>query len=211
MPGAPQTRVNPFTGATSLEPVRQFNHAGGGNAVIGGYVYRGPVASLNGKYFYADYVSGRVWQLELDRDADPSTFNGSNGILTDVSAQWNARVVDPNDPRYNSSSAPSSARPPGSSARQRRTSTSWTSLVTFPGQYPARAWDIFRITLSPSQGASAVRLLSYCWPGHRGKPLPPSKHPLAGGLPAVPPPCQRRARIPPRHPSTAPRRVSGGT
>lgn len=96
VPGAPQTRTNPFTGVASLEPVRQFNHFGGGNAVIGGYVYRGPVTSLTGKYLYADYVSGRVWQLELDRDTDPSAYNGSNGILTEVTSQWNGLVVDPN-------------------------------------------------------------------------------------------------------------------
>lgn len=33
-----------------------------GNAVTGGYVYRGPViAGLQGRYVYADYGSGRVW------------------------------------------------------------------------------------------------------------------------------------------------------
>jgi hypothetical protein len=98
--GAPQTKTNPFTGVTSLEPLRQFNHSAGGNAVIGGYVYHGPVASLTGKYVYADYVSGRVWQLDFDRDTDPSSFNGSNGILTEVTSQWNGLVVDPNDPSY---------------------------------------------------------------------------------------------------------------
>ena len=33
-----------------------------GNAVIGGYVYRGDeYVALNGYYFFADYVSGRFW------------------------------------------------------------------------------------------------------------------------------------------------------
>jgi hypothetical protein len=31
--------------------------------VIGGYVYRGPVASLQGQYVFADSVSGNIWSV----------------------------------------------------------------------------------------------------------------------------------------------------
>src|SRR5688572_18689593 len=98
--GAPHTSTNPFTGAISLKPIQQFPHAAGGNAIIGGYVYRGPVESLKGKYFYGDFVPGRVWQLGFDRDTNPSLFNGNNGTLDEVTAFWNSLVVDPNDPNY---------------------------------------------------------------------------------------------------------------
>ena len=98
--GAPHTSTNPFTGATSLKPIQQFNHVAGGNAIIGGYVYRGPVESLKGQYFYADFVPGRVWQLGFDRDTDPSLYNGNNGSLQEITALWNSLVVDPNDPSY---------------------------------------------------------------------------------------------------------------
>jgi hypothetical protein len=98
--GAPHTSTNPFTGATSLKPIQQFNHVAGGNAIIGGYVYRGPVESLKGQYFYADFVPGRLWQLGFDRDTDPSLYNGNNGSLQEITALWNSLVVDPNDPNY---------------------------------------------------------------------------------------------------------------
>jgi hypothetical protein len=32
-----------------------------GGTVIGGYVYRGADASLNGKYVFGDYVTGDIW------------------------------------------------------------------------------------------------------------------------------------------------------
>jgi hypothetical protein len=43
-----------------------------GASVTGGYVYRGSIAELRGRYFFADYVFRRVWSLAL-------TINGSTG------------------------------------------------------------------------------------------------------------------------------------
>jgi glucose/arabinose dehydrogenase len=94
--GAPHTTTNPFTGVTSLDPIQQFPHSEG-RAVIGGYVYRGPIAELQGKYFFADFVSPRVWSLAFDRNSTP---NGNNGVRTDVSALWQPLVFDPTDPGY---------------------------------------------------------------------------------------------------------------
>ena len=50
---------------TGLQPpVAEYGRALG-CAVIGGYVYRGPgFPQLDGRYFYADFCSGRVWALE---------------------------------------------------------------------------------------------------------------------------------------------------
>lgn len=47
------------------DPVKVYNHAAG-ISVTGGSVYRGPVAALNGTYFYADYGSGRIWSMKYD-------------------------------------------------------------------------------------------------------------------------------------------------
>ena len=37
-----------------------------GNVVIGGYVYRGPVAAFQGHYFFADGASHNIWKLDPD-------------------------------------------------------------------------------------------------------------------------------------------------
>src|SRR5262249_52379991 len=102
--GAPTTSVNPFTGVTSLEPIQQFLHDGGGEAVISGYVYRGPVAQLQGKYFYNDFVGttsgAQIWMLDFNRNTSPAAFNGNNGTRTDISSLWQSLVYDPTDPAY---------------------------------------------------------------------------------------------------------------
>ncbi|HEY3391853.1 MAG TPA: LamG-like jellyroll fold domain-containing protein, partial [Lacipirellulaceae bacterium] len=102
--GAPNAQVNPFTGVTSLEPLQQFLHDGGGEAVIGGYLYRGPVVELQGKYFYSDFVTtgnaNQIWTLDFDRNTPAASYNGNNGTLTDVSSLWQSLVYDPTDPSY---------------------------------------------------------------------------------------------------------------
>nr|WP_232328911.1 PQQ-dependent sugar dehydrogenase [Sphingomonas horti] len=48
------------------DPVSQYMHGSGpreGDSIIGGYVYRGPVASLVGSYVFADFVSGNIWTV----------------------------------------------------------------------------------------------------------------------------------------------------
>jgi glucose/arabinose dehydrogenase len=47
-----------FTGGAP--PILEYTHSFG-TAVSGGYRYRGPVGGLRGRYFYADYGSGRIW------------------------------------------------------------------------------------------------------------------------------------------------------
>jgi glucose/arabinose dehydrogenase len=80
----PAGTANPFTGATAILPVQQYPHTVG-SAVIGGYTYRGPVASLQGDYFYGDFVAGTVHEL-TGLSTDPSTFTGNNGTSTDVTS-----------------------------------------------------------------------------------------------------------------------------
>ena len=69
--------------------------------MIGGYVYRGPIEELQGKYFYSDFVrTGRIWSLDFDRDTNPTNYDGDNGTNTDVTALWQSLVYDPTDPTY---------------------------------------------------------------------------------------------------------------
>ena len=51
----------------NVDPIYDYGHGVGasqGNAVIGGYVYRGPGAELVGKYFFADFVNERIWSID---------------------------------------------------------------------------------------------------------------------------------------------------
>jgi glucose/arabinose dehydrogenase len=42
-------------------PFQEYSHAGGNCTVIGGYMYRGKISSLYGRYLYADLCSGNIW------------------------------------------------------------------------------------------------------------------------------------------------------
>lgn len=62
---------------TGLEqPVFEYNHDNGDRSVTGGFVYRGTaIPELVGKYVYGDFVSGRIWALDVN--------TGVNELLLD--------------------------------------------------------------------------------------------------------------------------------
>lgn len=157
--GAPTAKINPFTGAASLEPLQQFPHDGGGEAVIGGYVYRGPVQELQGKYLYSDFVTtgnaAQFWTLDFDRDTSTASYNGNNGKKVDVSALWQSLVYDPTDPSYLPDSTTSSSAGLDHIVSFGEDNAGNVYLVDFGngsgfnGQYPgAGAGEIFRIVPS---------------------------------------------------------------
>ncbi|WP_447764832.1 PQQ-dependent sugar dehydrogenase [Sphingopyxis panaciterrae] len=61
--------TQPYSGTAPgglTDPVAEYGHGSGprqGNSITGGYVYRGPVASLAGQYIFADFVSGNIWSV----------------------------------------------------------------------------------------------------------------------------------------------------
>ncbi len=60
-------------------PIHEYVYGSDGNvSVTGGYVYRGPIASLQGEYFFADFGSANVWSATFDRDTPTNMFNGAN-------------------------------------------------------------------------------------------------------------------------------------
>ncbi len=70
--------------ATLTEPIAEYGHDQG-RSVTGGFVYRGSdYPSLAGRYFYADFVEGKIWsidtttwsppELELDTSLTISSF-----------------------------------------------------------------------------------------------------------------------------------------
>ena len=54
----------------AVEPIHEYGHDVG-DSITGGYIYRGSAlpANFRGRYFFADYVTARVWSLGLAVDA----------------------------------------------------------------------------------------------------------------------------------------------
>ena len=69
--GAVATPTNGVGGpapAGAIEPVFVYPHTGAeiwGLSVTGGYVYRGPIKELQGRYIFADYGHPRIWSFRL--------------------------------------------------------------------------------------------------------------------------------------------------
>jgi glucose/arabinose dehydrogenase len=47
-----------------VEPIHEYDHAVG-RSITGGYVYRGSSTAIRGRYFFADFITSRVWSLAL--------------------------------------------------------------------------------------------------------------------------------------------------
>lgn len=73
--------------ADGLNPIYDYVRTGafGGFSLTGGVVYRGPVAALQGNYFFADFGSNNFWSFSFD-GSEPGSFNGNN--VNDLT-RWN--------------------------------------------------------------------------------------------------------------------------
>jgi glucose/arabinose dehydrogenase len=60
-----------------LFPIIDLLHSGSDSAfaLIGGYVYRGPIAELQGMYIFGDNATGRIWALRYN---NTTPFTGTN-------------------------------------------------------------------------------------------------------------------------------------
>ncbi len=103
VPGANAFVQSLPTNSISIFPILSRTHAtlpagfnvpkDGDNSVIGGVVYRGPIAELYGKYIYADFVAARIYRFEFDRNTNPTLFLGTNvANLTEISAELKATL-----------------------------------------------------------------------------------------------------------------------
>jgi glucose/arabinose dehydrogenase len=88
-----------------VDPVYDYLHgsnanAGQGNSVTGGYLYRGPVADLAGKYVFGDFVSGGLWTIQpngtgfTNLTALLAPFGGANISSFGEDAAGNLYLVD---------------------------------------------------------------------------------------------------------------------
>ena len=82
------TIINPEPGiggpapAGHVDPIHEYAHLPDvGNVVIGGYVYRGPVAAFQGHYFFADSARRDIWKLDPDAVDPSSSVTRVNDLL----------------------------------------------------------------------------------------------------------------------------------
>ena len=110
--GSNPVREGPHTVINTPEEIKTT----GRSAYIGGYVYRGPIEELQGKYIYTDFAHGNVFALsDFDRDIPLSSYSGTNFNLvnglaalgtrstvatSDVNSLWQSLIIDPTDPTY---------------------------------------------------------------------------------------------------------------
>ena len=70
-----------------VDPIHDYDHSTlGGFSVTGGYVYRGPITALQGKYFFADFVTDNLWSLEYDGTTATSVTPLHDEISVDFGA-----------------------------------------------------------------------------------------------------------------------------
>jgi len=81
---------------TGLElPIYEYNHSLG-NAIVGGFIYRGTqLTELYGKYIYGDYASGLIWALSTNNfDVQNNTILVASGlILSSFSVDQNNELL----------------------------------------------------------------------------------------------------------------------
>lgn len=66
-------------------PVYSYSQSNGDRSITGGLVYRGQTLNkLNGKYIYADFITGRVWALSTAKSGSPD-----NRLLVDETSPRN--------------------------------------------------------------------------------------------------------------------------
>lgn len=91
-----------------IAPIAEYGHTGGRCSVTGGYVYRGPIATLPaGSYVYGDFCTGEIFVLEgatstvpLDTNLNISSFgeDESGEIYVVGHGGQVYRIVNPNAP-----------------------------------------------------------------------------------------------------------------
>ncbi len=76
-----------FTGPDSpgfTPPIAEYGHGSGplqGNSLTGGFVYRGPVADLQGHYVFADFISNNIWSFPVSAVTQGDTLPSSSFMV----------------------------------------------------------------------------------------------------------------------------------
>ena len=78
-------------------PIAEYSHGVGpteGRSVTGGYVYRGPIASLQGHYFFGDFISDNIWSIDVASIAQGTTIASSAFNVRTAEFAPNLGVLD---------------------------------------------------------------------------------------------------------------------
>ena len=78
----------PSSNPAFVNPIAFYNHSVG-QSITGGYVHRGDSDGLNGQYFFADFIAGKVFTLR---------FDGTNWVTTERTSQVHTNVGTINNP-----------------------------------------------------------------------------------------------------------------
>jgi glucose/arabinose dehydrogenase len=75
-----------------IDPIHEYSHSVG-QSITGGFVYRGNAlpSSYKGRYFFADYVQGRVWSIGLT--IDPTSGEATASTRTDHTAELGGSAI----------------------------------------------------------------------------------------------------------------------
>jgi len=71
----------------AVDPIHEYGHVGapnGGNVITGGYVYRGPIESFQGVYFFADFGSRQIWSFRYDGTTKTEHTNRTASLVPDA-------------------------------------------------------------------------------------------------------------------------------
>jgi glucose/arabinose dehydrogenase len=85
------TSLPPFS-QPLIDPIHEYSHSVGGS-VTGGFVYRGTALgpTARGRYFFADFVSSRVWSIRLA--VSPTTGEATASDLIEHTASLGSEAV----------------------------------------------------------------------------------------------------------------------
>jgi len=92
--------ILPFRGSAPgglIAPVLQYGRGNGpyqGATVIGGRVYRGPIAGIAGHYVFGDFISGHIWSVPFTSLVPGQTLDGRGFELRDADFAPDAGTID---------------------------------------------------------------------------------------------------------------------
>ena len=85
-----------MTGSLKEATTVGYDQTKGDRSITGGYVYRGKsLPTLKGQYIYADFISGRMWALEVSNERPKN-----NTLLMESKIQVSSFGVDESNEIY---------------------------------------------------------------------------------------------------------------